>query len=131
MWATEQDSDSSEDEPMKYLITYVPKIPAPPTPEQLTELGKFSQEMAKAGVLLMTGGLERPSRGLRVERAAGKFSVTDGPYAETKELIDGFALIQAKSKEEAIEWGKRFMNIVGDGECEVLQVYDSGEIPGC
>jgi hypothetical protein len=87
---------------MKFLITYVPSTRTPPTPEQLGELGKFSQEMAKAGVLLMTGGLERPSKGLRVQRSEGKFSVTDGPYAETKELIDGFALIQAKSKEEAV-----------------------------
>jgi hypothetical protein len=56
--------------------------------------------------------------------------VTDGPYAETKELIDGFALVQVKSKEEALEVGRQFMKIAGEGEAEVLQVYDPGEMPG-
>ena len=70
-----------------------------------------------------------PSKGTQVRLSGGKFSVTDGPFAETKELIDGFALIQAASKQEAIEIARRFMHIAGEGEGEILQVFDPMEIP--
>jgi hypothetical protein len=109
---------------MKFLMTYAQKTAAPPTPEKMAAIAKFSQEMAAAGVLLMTGGLQRPTKGTQVKLAAGKFTVTDGPFAESKELIDGFALVQAKSREEAVELARRFMLVAGDGEGEVLQVYD-------
>jgi hypothetical protein len=115
---------------MKFLMTYASTSNAPPSPEQMAEIGKFTEEMAKAGVLLMTGGLQRPSKGTRLLLSGGKFSVTDGPFAETKELIDGFALIQAKSRQEAIDLAERFMKIAGEGEGEVLQVYDSAELAG-
>ena len=75
----------------------------------MAAIGKFSQEMARSGVLLMTGGLQRPTKGTRIKLAGGKFTATDGPFAETKELIDGFALVQVKSREEAIEVARRFM----------------------
>ena len=115
---------------MKFLLTYASTAKAPPTLEQMAAIGKFSEEMSKAGVLLMTGGQQRPTKGTRLIYAGGKHTVTDGPYAETKELIDGFALIQVKSKEEALEVGRQFMKIAGEGEAEVLQVYDPGEMPG-
>ncbi len=114
---------------MKYLMTYATSSKAPPSPEQMAAIGKFGQEMTEAGVLLMTGGLVRPTKGTRIELSAGKFTVTDGPFAETKELIDGFALIRADSMAEALEHARRFMTIAGDGEGEVLQVFDAGEIP--
>ena len=114
---------------MKFLMTYAQKTTEPPTPEKMAAIGKFAQEMAASGVLLMTGGLQRPTRGTQVKLAGGKFTATDGPFAETKELIDGFALVQAKSREEAIELARRFMLVAGDGEGEVLQVYDQGEAP--
>ena len=113
---------------MKYLMTYAANSKAP-TPEQMAAIGKFGQEMTEAGVLLMTGGLVRPTKGTRIGFADGKFTVTDGPYAETKELIDGFALIRADSMAEALEHAKRFMSIAGDGEGEVLQVFDAAEMP--
>jgi hypothetical protein len=115
---------------MKFLMTYAQKSTKPPTAEQMAAIGKFSQEMAAAGVLLMTGGLQRPTKGTQVKLAGGKFTATDGPFVETKELIDGFALVQAKSREEAIELARRFMSIAGEGEGEVLQVYEPGEIKG-
>jgi hypothetical protein len=115
---------------MKFLMTYASNSKAPPTREQMAAIGKFSQEMIASGNLLMTGGLQRPSKGTKVELAAGKFTVTDGPYAETKELIDGFALIDVKSKEEALELARRFMAVAGDGEGEVLAVFDARDIPG-
>jgi hypothetical protein len=114
---------------MKFLMTYTPTSKAPPSAERMAEIGKFTVEMAKSGVLLMTGGLQRPSKGARIQLADGKHTVTDGPYAETKELIDGFALVQVASKEEALELAKRFMSVAGDGEGEVLQVFDSSDIP--
>jgi hypothetical protein len=114
---------------MKFLMTYAQKSTTPPTPEQMAAIGKLTQEMAAAGVLLMTGGLQRPTKGTRVRLADGKFTATDGPFAETKELIDGFALVQAKSREEAIELARRFMSVAGEGDGEILQVYDPGDQP--
>jgi hypothetical protein len=114
---------------MKYLMTYAADSKAPPSPETMAAIGKFGREMTEKGVLLMTGGLVRPSSGTRVALSAGKFTITDGPYPETKELIDGFALIRANSLEEALEHARAFMSIAGDGEGEVLKVFDAAEIP--
>jgi len=114
---------------MKFLMTYAASAKAPPTPEYMAAIAKFSEEMTKSGVLLMTGGLQRPTKGTQLRMSGGKFTVTDGPFAETKELIDGFALVETRSKEEALEVAHRFMKIAGDGEAEVLQVFDAGEAP--
>jgi len=114
---------------MKFLMTYEQTSKAPPTPEKMAEIGKFAQDMAKSGVLLMTGGLQRPTKGTRVKLSGGDFTVTDGPFTETKELIDGFALIQVGSKKEAIEMARRFMAVAGDGQGEILQVFDPGDGP--
>ncbi len=108
---------------MKFLMTYEAKVKAPPKPETMAKLGQFAQEHAKAGILVMTGGLQRPTKGTRLTMADGNFTI-DGPYAETKEFIDGFALIEVKSADEAIEVARRFMSIVGDGQGEVLAVYE-------
>ena len=114
---------------MKFLMTYVSARKAPPTPEYMAAIAKFSEEMTKSGILLMTGGLQRPSKGTQLRLSDGKFSVTDGPFAETKELIDGFALVETRSKEEALQVAERFMKIAGDGEGEVLQVFEAGPPP--
>ena len=110
---------------MKFLMTYAANPDAPPpTPEQMMKIGKFTQEMLERGVVLMTGGLQRPSKDTHVRLEDGKFSITDGPFPETKELIDGFALIDVASREEAIEHAKAFMQLAGDGAGEVLQVFE-------
>src|SRR6185369_15789853 len=106
---------------MKFLLTYQGDTSAPPTPEKMAAIGKYGQEMAAKGILLMTGGLVRPDHGTKLKLAAGKFTVTDGPFPETKELIDGFALVRCDSLSDAIELGKEFMSIAGDGDAEVLQ----------
>jgi hypothetical protein len=118
---------------MKFLLTYQGDTSKPPTPETMAEIGKLTEEMMRSGVVLMTGGLVRPNNGTQVKMTAGKFSVTDGPFPETKELIDGFALVRAASKEEAVEMTRRFMSVAGDGEGEILQVFDASELgpPGC
>ena len=93
---------------------------AMPTEEILSEMGKFNEEMAKAGVMLAAEGLHASSRGKRVQFNGKKRTVTDGPFAETKELIAGFWLIQARSMEEALEWVKR--SPFQEGEVEIRQV---------
>jgi hypothetical protein len=115
---------------MKFLMTYAGRPDAPPpSPQTLAALGQYTQEMIASGVVIMTGGLVRPTKGLKVRQEQGKFSVVDGPFAETKELIDGFALINAASHEEAIGHAKRFMSIAGDGEGEILQVFEAPGAP--
>jgi hypothetical protein len=85
------------------------------------EMGKFIEEMTAAGILLATGGLE--PTGVRLTSTGGEITVTDGPFTEAKEAIGGFALVEVRSKEEAIELGKRFRRIVGDGESILQQVF--------
>ncbi len=93
----------------------------PPTPELYAEMGKLIEELSREGVLLATGGLDpRPTR---IQSSGGKVNVLDGPYAEAKEAVVGFALIEARSKEEAIEYSKRFWRTVGDGEGKIYQVF--------
>jgi hypothetical protein len=110
-------------------MTYAQSNIAPPTPEKMAAIAKYSDDNVKKGIVLMTGGLQRPTKGTHVKMADGAFSVTDGPFAETKELIDGFALIRADSLQHAIDIAREFMGIAGDGIGEILQVFDSADIP--
>jgi len=99
----------------------------PPSERVIAAVGQLIEEMAKAGVLIATDGLQPSSKGARVRISSGKFTVTDGPFAETKELIGGYAILNAKSKEEAIELTKRFLSVMGEGECEIRLMQD---VPG-
>jgi hypothetical protein len=105
----------------------------PPDPALMAAVGKLSEEMSKRGVLLQSGGLLPSSKGARVQVSRGKMTVTDGPFAETKELIGGFAILEAASKEEAIRLGKEFMQLHVDvlgqsyeGTLEVRAMFDPG-----
>lgn len=97
-----------------------PEAAAPPSPEFMAEMGQFIGEAVQAGVVVTTGAVQ--PTGTRLRLAEGKFSVTDGPFIELKELVGGFAVIQVESLEEAIEWSKRFRKIIGDGETEIVQL---------
>jgi hypothetical protein len=106
----------------------------PPKPELLAAIGKLSDDMVKAGVLLESGGLLPSSKGARVRVSGGKISVTDGPFVETKELVGGYAILQAKSRDEAVELSKQFMEVHAtvlgssyDGECEIRQLFDASD----
>jgi len=100
-----------------------------PNEKLLTEMGKFNEELVKAGVMLAGEGLQASSKGARVKFSRDKRTVIDGPFAETKELIAGFWLWQVKSKEEAIEWVKRIPNPTGDeGEVEIRQVFEADDL---
>ena len=98
-----------------------------PSAELLTEMGKYNEQLIKAGVMLAGEGLHPSSRGARVRFSGSKRTVIDGPFAETKELVAGFWLIQAKSKEEAIEWVKRAPNPMPgtESEIEIRQVFEA------
>jgi hypothetical protein len=100
-----------------------------PDEAMMAEMGAFIAEMSASGVLLATGGLE--PGGTRIKASGGKVTLTDGPFAEAKEVVVGFALVEVRSREEAIELSKRFFQIVGDGEGAIQQVFGPGdEVPG-
>jgi hypothetical protein len=111
---------------MRYLCLYKPakKEGVPPGQDEIARMGKFIEEITKAGVLLATEGCAPSAKGVRVRLDKGKFTVTDGPFTEAKELVAGFALIQTKTKEEAVEWTRRFLKVAGDGESEVRLVHE-------
>ena len=96
-----------------------------PNKKLLTEMGKFNDDLAKAGVMLAAEGLHPSSKGARVRFSGGKRTVTDGPFAEAKELVAGFWLWQVKSKEEAIEWLKRAP--FEETEVEIRQVFEADD----
>jgi hypothetical protein len=116
---------------MRFMMLYKPgsEATAPPTPEHLAEMGKLIEEMAQAGVLIATDGLQPSSKGARVRISGGKFTVTDGPFAEAKEVIAGYAIVQVKSKEAAIEQAQRFLTLVGEGESEIRLMHDAPAFP--
>jgi hypothetical protein len=120
---------------MRFMMIYKPadtkdmEAGVPPSQDDMMAMGQFIGEMAKSGVLLATDGLLPTSKGARVRLAKGKLSVTDGPFTESKELIAGFAIVQTKSKAEAIALAERFLKIAGDGESEIRQMYDAPAYP--
>ncbi len=120
---------------MRFMMIYKPADPskveggAPPSQQEMAEMGKFIGELAQKGILLATDGLMGSSTGARVKQSEGKVTVKDGPFIETKELIAGFAIMRLESKAEAIELSKRFLKIAGDGESEIRQMYDQPAFP--
>ena len=112
---------------MKFLCIYKPtkRKAFPLTQQEMAEMGKFIEESFKSGVLIATEGCLPSALGARVRRSGGKFTVTDGPFTEAKEIVGGFALMRAGSKQETIELTKRFLDIAGDGETEIRQVYEA------
>lgn len=101
--------------------------------EIFAEMARYHDELAKAGVLLDASGLQPSSRGFRVHYTNRKPTIVDGPFAETKELIAGYTLIQVRSRDEALEWARRFPSPFGQAECEVevRQLYELDELPAC
>jgi len=110
---------------MRYMSIYrAPEVNAPPTAEEMARMGAFTEKMTKAGILISTGGCLPSMLGARVRSASGKVSVTDGPFAETKEVTAGFAIMECDSKTHAIQLAKEFLAVAGgDGECEVRAMF--------
>ncbi len=100
-----------------------------PSKELMDEMGKFMEEVTKAGVLVATDGLQPSSKGKRVRLSEGKATVIDGPFTESKELIASYALFEVKSMSEAIDWTTRFLKVLGGGECELRPIVEASDFP--
>jgi hypothetical protein len=97
---------------------------APPSKALMERMGAFVEEVTKAGVMLDSNGLHPSSKGKRVRLADGKITVTDGPFTESKELVASYAFFQVKSMDEALHWTKRFLEVLGQGECELRPIFE-------
>src|SRR5258708_31209135 len=105
-----------------------PEAGALPSAELMAAMGRFNEEMVKAGVMLAGEGLQASSKGARIRYGGGRPTVTDGPFTEAKELVAGFWLIEVKSKEEAVEWMSRCPMQDGD-EIEIRQIFETSDFP--
>jgi hypothetical protein len=94
----------------------------PPPPEMYEAMGKFVEEATKAGIVVATGGIAPTSEGVIISLKNGEFSVLDGPFTEAKELVGGWCLMECRDRDEAVEWTKRFLGVLGEGECRVRPV---------
>jgi hypothetical protein len=101
----------------------------PPSADLMERMGHFIEEIAAAGVLLATDGLQPSAKGKRVRLSNGAFTVTDGPFAEAKELIASYAIFEVKSMDEAVAWTKKFLGVLGEGECEIRPIFEAADFP--
>jgi len=116
---------------MRFMMLVKSPEAGPPSPELMAAIGKLSQEMAQAGVLLEMGGLAPSAGGARIRLSNARLTVTDGPFTESKEIVGGYAVLKAASRAEAVELGRRFMQVHADllgpeevVELEIRQVFD-------
>ena len=115
---------------MRFISIYkTPERTTPPTPEEMCNMGKLIEDWMKSGKLLGTEGCLPSALGARVRIDGGKFTVSDGPFTEAKEVVGGFAILNAPSKEVAVQYVKEFLGFMGQGECEVRQLYDMDSPP--
>lgn len=117
---------------MRFLSIYTAaEKSTPPTEQEMVAMGKLIEEGMKSGWLLATEGCLPTSLGARVRRSGTKINVTDGPFTEAKEVVGGFAILKANSKQEAIELARKFLQVAGEGECELRQIYEQGADANC
>jgi hypothetical protein len=118
---------------MKFLSIYkTVETGALPTPEEMAKMGKLVEDGMKAGFLLAVEGCMPSAAGARVRLSKGKLTVTDGPFTESKEVIGGLAILRADSKEAAIKLAREFLEVAGDGECELRQLFEADQTaPKC
>ena len=113
---------------MRFLSIFKsPEKNTPPSPQEMARMGKLIEEGMKAGFLLAVDGCMPSATGARVRLSNGKVSVTDGPFTESKEVIGGLAILEARSKEEAVELARQFLQVAGDGECELRQLFEADQ----
>ena len=110
---------------MKILALYTPEKSNPPTPEMMAKMNAFIEELTKAGKLIATEGRKAGAPGMKIRMRKGQLSVTDGPFTEAKEIVGGFALMNVDSREETITLTKRFLEIAGDGESEIIEMFEA------
>lgn len=110
---------------MRFLSIYKSKeTGVPPSPQHMADMGQLIEKFMKTGELVSTEGCLPTALGARVRLAGSTVTVTDGPFAESKEVVGGFAILEAKSKAHAIELTKEFLAVAGDGECEIRQIFE-------
>jgi len=110
---------------MKILALYKPAHQNPPTPEMMAKMNAFIEELTKAGKLIATEGRKAGAPGMKIRMRKGQLSVTDGPFTEAKEIIGGFALMNVDSREETVTLTRRFLEIAGDGESEIIEMFEA------
>jgi len=111
---------------MRFLSIYkTAERSAPPTPEEMATMGKLIEDGMKGGSLLAVEGCMPSATGALIRLSNGKVTITDGPFTESKEVVGGLAILQANSREEAIESVRQFLNVAGDGECELRQLFEA------
>jgi hypothetical protein len=110
---------------MKILALYTPEKHNQPTPEMMAKMNAFIAELMQSGKLIATEGRKAGAPGMKIRMRKGQLSVTDGPFTEAKELIGGFALMNVDSREETIALTKRFLDIAGDGESEIIEMFEA------
>jgi hypothetical protein len=111
---------------MRFLSIYKsPERNTPPSPDEMCNMGKYIVESMKRGILIETQGCLPSALGARVRVDGGTFTVSDGPFTEAKEVVGGFAILEAPSKEAALAFAKEFLAFVGQGECELRQLYEA------
>ncbi len=120
---------------MRFMMFYKPYNPDAeagimPDPDYLARMNAFIADSFRSGHLLESEGLKPSSQGTRIEFVAKRYSVTDGPFPEAKEVVGGYALMQFDSKAEAVEAAKRFLEVAGDGECEIRPLYGASDFDG-
>lgn len=112
---------------MKFLSVYqTAERSTPPSQEEMARMGRLIEEGFKSGWLVATEGCLPSALGARVRRSGSNITLKDGPFTESKELVGGFAILKVNSKQEAIELTRKFLEVAGDGECELRQLYEQG-----
>jgi hypothetical protein len=110
---------------MRYLSIYRSvETGQPPTEQEMSRMGALIEKFMKTGELVATEGCLPSALGARVRKEGAKITVKDGPFTEAKEVVGGFAILQARSKEHAIQLAKEFLDVAGEGECEIRQIYE-------
>jgi hypothetical protein len=113
---------------MRFLSIYkTAESNTPPSPEFVAAMQKLIEEGMKSGWLVATEGCLPSALGARVRKSGGKLTVVDGPFTESKEVVGGFAILEAKSKEDAIRLAREFLKVAGDGECELRQIFTESD----
>ena len=106
-----------------YTLAEESSLPSePPSPELYEQMGRFVEEATKAGIIVATGGIAPTAAGAKISLKDGKYTVVDGPFVEAKEIVGGWALMECRDLAEAVEWSKRFLAVLGQGEVRVRPV---------
>lgn len=114
---------------MRFMSLYKPGYEStePPTQEHMAAMGRLIEEMTRAGTLIETGGLQHSRTGFRVHKTGPQVTVVDGPFTEAKEVIGGYAILEARDREHAAELARQFLEVVGEGTCDIRPMHQAAD----